>query len=72
MFARPGVPSKLPGDAPLGGIEGVVGRSLRVILNGGKTLDKRLEIAVEAVRRRGHAVDVQVTSQAAGAATLAR
>jgi YegS/Rv2252/BmrU family lipid kinase len=56
----------------LGGVEAVVGRSLRVILNGGKASGKRLEIAVEAVRRRGHAIDVRVTSQAAGAATLAR
>jgi len=72
VFASPGVPSKLPGDALMEGIEVVVDRSLRVILNGGKTLDKRLEIAVEAVRHRGHAIDVQVTSQAAGAAALAR
>ena len=50
----------------------MVGRSLRVILNGGKVSRKRLEAAVEAVRRRGHAIDVRVTGQAAGAATLAR
>ncbi len=50
----------------------MVGRSLRVILNGGKVSRKRLEAAVEAVRRRGHAIDVRVTGQAAGAETLAR
>ena len=72
MFESPGVPSKLPGDATLGGVRVVVSRSLRVILNGGKSLGKRFETAVEAVRRRGHAIDVQMTSQAIGAATLAR
>ena len=50
----------------------MVGRSLRVILNGSKVLGKRFETAVEAVRRRGHAIDVQMTGQAIGAATLAR
>ena len=61
MFESPGVPSKLPGDATLGGVGAVVGRSLRVILNGGKAVGKRFETAVEAVRRRGHAIDVQIT-----------
>jgi YegS/Rv2252/BmrU family lipid kinase len=50
----------------------MVGRSLRVILNGGKVSRKRLEAAVKAVCRRGHTIDVRVTGQAAGAATLAR
>ncbi len=50
----------------------MVGRSLRVILNGGKVSCKRIEAAVKAVCRRGHTIDVRVTGQTAGAATLAR
>ena len=50
----------------------MVGRSLCVILNGGKVSRERLEAAVTAVCRRGHTIDVRVTGQAAGAATLAR
>ena len=49
----------------------MLGRSLRVILNGKVSRD-RVEAAVEAVRRRGHAIDVRVTSQATAAATLAK
>jgi YegS/Rv2252/BmrU family lipid kinase len=43
-----------------------------VILNGGKAPGKRIETAVEAVRRHGHTVDVRVTSRTTGAATLSR
>ena len=48
------------------------GRSLHVILKGGRASGKRLETAVDAVRRHGHRVEVQVTSQAVGAAELSR
>ncbi len=50
----------------------MVGRSLRLILNGGKVSRQSLEAALEAVRRRGHAIDVRMTDQVTGAATLAR
>ncbi len=61
-----------PGDAAFGGVAAVVGRSLRLILNGGKVSRQSLEAALEAVRRRGHAIDVRTTDQVTGAATLAR
>ncbi len=48
------------------------GRSLRVILNGGKASGKHIETAVEMVRRHGHTVDIRMTSETAGAAKLSR
>lgn len=47
-------------------------RSLRVILNGGKASGKHIESAVEMVRRHGHRIDVQLTSETVGAAELSR
>jgi YegS/Rv2252/BmrU family lipid kinase len=43
-----------------------------VILNGAKASGKHIETAVEAVRRHGHTVDVRLTNQTTGAASLSR
>ena len=48
------------------------GRSVRVILNGGKASENHIETAVEAVRRRGHTIDVRTTSRTDGAEDLSR
>ena len=53
-------------------IAAVVGRSMRVILNGGKASGAQLESALDAVRRRGHRIDIQVTNRTDGAASLSR
>ena len=62
---------------PPGSIQEVDGsamtkRSIRIILNGGKSFGSSLDAAIAAVRRRGHQVDVAVTDRSRSAEQLAR
>ncbi|MEM7222306.1 MAG: YegS/Rv2252/BmrU family lipid kinase [Pseudomonadota bacterium] len=47
-------------------------RSMRVILNGSRAPRRSIDVALAAMRHRGHQIDVRVTGRGAGAAALAR